>query len=77
MTTAYERETDEIVAGYREGLDRSAPWPGVNRSCCYRHGFWIARIDIGEIEWEGSAGELQDIAQAARLADRERAKLTT
>jgi hypothetical protein len=30
---------DEMVDGYRDGLDLNAPEPSANRTHCYRHGF--------------------------------------
>ena len=36
---------DEMVEGYRDGFDLSAPEPSANRSHSYRHGFANGRDD--------------------------------
>ena len=35
----------EMVEGFMDGYDLSAPEPSSNRSASYRHGFMCARID--------------------------------
>jgi len=37
----------EMVEGFMDGYDLSAPEPSSNRSASYRHGFMCARIDKG------------------------------
>lgn len=39
------RANDEMVEGFRDGYDMSAPEPSVNRSHSYRHGFANGRDD--------------------------------
>ncbi len=36
---------DDMVEGYKDGLDLSSPEPSGNRSHCYRHGFANGRDD--------------------------------
>jgi hypothetical protein len=36
---------DDMVEGYRDGFDLSAPEPSANRSESYRHGFANGRAD--------------------------------
>lgn len=36
---------EEMVEGYRDGLDLSSPEPSANRSHSYRHGFASGRDD--------------------------------
>mgnify|MGYP001104541154 CR=1 FL=1 len=39
---------DEMVQGYRDGLDKDSPDPSANRTRSYRHGFANARADISK-----------------------------
>lgn len=43
----------EMVEGFRDGYDMSAPEPSTNRSASYRHGFMCGRIDKGQIASPG------------------------
>jgi hypothetical protein len=36
---------DDMVEGYRDGLDLNSPEPSGNRSASYRHGFLNGRAD--------------------------------
>ena len=38
-------EDDDMLLGYRDGLDREALEPSANRSASYRHGWANARDD--------------------------------
>ena len=43
---------NEMLSGYRDGLDPSTPPPSGNRSYSYRHSFLIGRADNrGEAEF--------------------------
>jgi len=59
---------DEMVRGFMDGYDLSAPEPSTNRSASYRHGFMCGRIDKGKI---GSPGfeALERMADEAMNAD--------
>lgn len=35
----------EMIEGYKDGYDLTAPEPSVNRSHSYRHSFWIGRSE--------------------------------
>lgn len=59
----------EMVEGFVDGYDLSAPEPSTNRSASYRHGFMCGRIDKGLIKWTGSADEFQARADAAMDED--------
>lgn len=55
---------DDMVAGFLDGFDLSAPEPSANRSASYRHGFANGRADklhknIGTAQ---ERGELADKA---------------
>jgi hypothetical protein len=50
---------DEMIEGYRDGLDLSSPEPSSNRSESYRHGFLNGRAD--------RAGKARDTATNLRL----------
>lgn len=39
---------DEMVQGYRDGLNRDSPEPSANRTRSYRHGFANGRADISQ-----------------------------
>jgi hypothetical protein len=60
---------DEMVEGFRDGYDLTAPEPSVNRSASYRHGFMCARIDKGLIQWHGTTGQLREMADVAMNED--------
>jgi hypothetical protein len=63
---------DEMVEGFRDGYDLSAPSPSANRSAGYRHGFMCGRIDKGQIASPGFA-LLERMADAAMAEDDVRA----
>lgn len=54
---------DEMVQGYLDGYDLSAPEPSSNRSASYRHGFAVGRAE------KSGAGPLGSFADLARAAD--------
>lgn len=59
---------DEMVQGYRDGLDPAAPEPSANRSHSYRHGFAMGRDDRHRNP-SGTAAEMRELANAAMEAD--------
>jgi len=59
---------DEMVQGYMDGYDLSAPEPSVNRSESYRHGFMVGRGEkTGKLA--GTCQSLRKAADAAMNAD--------
>jgi hypothetical protein len=64
---------DEMVQGFRDGYDLTAPEPSANRSASYRHGFMCGRIDKGQIVWTGTADGLRRLADEAMNEDDVRA----
>jgi hypothetical protein len=64
---------DELVQGFRDGYDLTAPEPSANRSASYRHGFMCGRIDKGQIVWTGTADGLRRLADEAMNEDDVRA----
>lgn len=55
---------DEMVQGYMDGYDLTAPEPSENRSHSYRHGFRVGRGEkIGKL-----AGDYQALSRAADIA---------
>lgn len=64
---------DEMVQGFRDGYDLTAPEPSANRSASYRHGFMCGRIDKGQIGWTGTADGLRKLADEAMNEDDVRA----
>jgi hypothetical protein len=63
---------DEMIEGYRDGFDLTAPEPSANRSNSYRHGFFVARIDKGVINGAFHFGELDAMADRAMMLDESR-----
>ena len=59
---------DDMVEGYRDGLDLNSPEPSDNRSHSYRHGFANGRDDRAH-EPRASAQELRRLADIAIAAD--------
>ena len=55
---------DEMVQGYIDGYDLTAPEPSENRSESYRHGFMVGR---GE-KTKDLVGDFQSLNQAADAA---------
>jgi hypothetical protein len=55
---------DDMVQGYMDGYDLSAPEPSANRSSSYRHGFMVGRGEkTGDL-----AGNYHTLNRAADLA---------
>ena len=67
------RANDEMVQGFVDGYDLTAPEPSANRSASYRHGFMCGRLDIGQIPRQWSAGQLRAMADQAMNEDDVRA----
>lgn len=59
----------EMVEGFMDGYDLTAPEPSANRSASYRHGFMCGRIDKGLVKWSGTPGELVEMANKAMDED--------
>jgi hypothetical protein len=64
---------DEMIQGFRDGYDLTAPEPSANRSASYRHGFMCARIDKGIVPYQGPADHLRLLADQAMSEDDVRA----
>lgn len=62
---------DEMLDGYRDGLDPSSPEPSANRSDSYRHGFANGRDDLARRP-RAAAADLRRDADAAMEADNAR-----
>lgn len=61
---------DEMVQGYMDGYDLTAPEPSENRSASYRHGFMVGRGEkTGTL-----AGTYESLVAAAEAAMDEDAK---
>jgi len=60
---------DEMVEGYRDGLDMNSPEPSANRSFSYRHGFKNGRADRTGKLWASSYEELARMADEAMTLD--------
>lgn len=65
MTTA---DLDDMTQGYLDGRDRNAPWPSLNRSASYRHGFANGRDDLAHRP-RAPAAELRKLAEQAETED--------
>lgn len=63
---------DDMVQGYRDGYDLTAPEPSANRSASYRHGFTVGRGEKTG-NYAGNYMNLSKAADAAMNADDERA----
>ena len=59
---------DEMVSGYLDGYDLSAPEPSDNRSHSYRHGFANGRDDRSG-KPRAAAAELRQMADLAMERD--------
>lgn len=59
----------EMIQGFMDGYDLTAPEPSSNRSASYRHGFMCARIDKRVILENYSAGQLRKMADDAMAQD--------
>lgn len=62
----------EMVQGFMDGYDLTAPEPSANRSASYRHGFMCGRIDKGQASSPGFEA-LERMADAAMNEDDVRA----
>lgn len=62
----------DMLEGFMDGYDLTAPEPSSNRSNSYRHGFMCGRIDKGQIVWTGTADDLRKLADEAMEADEPR-----
>ncbi|MGW1422675.1 hypothetical protein ACWAT4_21475 [Bradyrhizobium manausense] len=58
----------DMIEGFNDGYDLTAPEPSANRSRSYRHGFMCGRIDKGQIASPG-AQRLRQMADEAMAAD--------
>lgn len=65
LVTRKERPAnDDMVQGYSDGYDLSAPVPSANRSASYRHGFMVGRGEkTGDL-----AGTFESLSRAADAA---------
>lgn len=64
---------DDMLEGFRDGYDLSAPEPSSNRSNSYRHGFMVGRLDKTPTAWgKHSADDLRKLADEAMEADEPR-----
>lgn len=60
----------DMIEGFRDGYDLTAPDPSGNRSMSYRHGFMVGRLDRTPTDWgKYSADQLIPMAEAAMEAD--------
>jgi len=59
----------EMVEGFRDGYDLTAPSPLKNRSASYRHGFMCGRIDKGLFKHNWTADQLRLMADQAMDED--------
>ena len=69
-----ERQANaEMIDGFRDGYDLSAPEPSANRSASYRHGFMCGRNDKhpGPLRAGYSYDELVRMANEAMDADQQ------
>lgn len=66
----FDRHSEEMTAGYFDGLDPESPVPGPNRSACYRHGFANGRDDLRH-KPRAPAHVLREAAAVARAQDEE------
>lgn len=62
----------DMIEGFRDGYDLTAPEPSGNRSNSYRHGFMVARIDKGAVQYHGPVDHLRKLADEAMEADEPR-----
>jgi hypothetical protein len=59
---------DDMVDGYMDGYDMTAPEPSANRSASYRHGFMVGRGEKTG-DFAGNYIDLNRAADAAMDAD--------
>lgn len=61
---------EDMLEGFRDGYDLTAPEPSSNRSASYRHGFMCGRLDKGLIKRNGrTADDLRQLADLAMAKD--------
>ena len=61
---------DDMVEGFLDGYDLTAPEPSSNRSNSYRHGFMVGRLDKTPADWgKYSSSELHRMADEAMESD--------
>lgn len=64
---------DDMIEGFRDGYNLSAPEPSGNRSNSYRHGFKVGRLDKTPADWgKYTADQLHRMADEAMEADEPR-----
>lgn len=63
------KANDDMVQGFMDGYDLTAPEPSTNRSESYRHGFANGRADKTGIPREFSCAQLSTMADVAMLLD--------
>lgn len=68
--TTVRPANEEMIEGFRDGYDLSAPEPSANRSHSYRHGFANGRDDRAG-KPRGSYEELVRLADLAMEMDRD------
>lgn len=59
----------DMIEGFRDGYDLTAPEPSDNRSRSYRHGFMCGRLDKHKAKFNGTADDLRKMADVAMLQD--------
>jgi hypothetical protein len=73
MTDAGKRANSDMIEGFRDGYDLTAPDPSANRSASYRHGFMVGRLDKTPSDWSKyTHHELSRMADKAMEADEPR-----
>tara|TARA_B100000745_G_scaffold261271_1_gene185088 strand:+ start:996 stop:1202 length:207 start_codon:yes stop_codon:yes gene_type:complete len=58
----------EYIEGYLDGRDPDTPYPGDNRTHCYKHSWFIGRLEIMKMPVL-PARELRAMARIAALKD--------
>lgn len=69
VTAPMVRANDDMVQGFMDGYDLTAPEPSVNRSESYRHGFANGRADKTGISRGFSFAQLMTMANVAMVLD--------
>jgi len=62
------KANDDMIEGYKDGRDLTAPVPSANRSRSYRHGFAVGRAEK-ENRRLGSFDEVMRMADEAMRLD--------
>jgi len=57
--------SDEMIAGYSDGIKSDTPEPSSNRTHCYRHGFAVGRADRHHEPAFGGADQARQAAKTA------------